>query len=200
MTVNLATERLPRHLQRLIDARLDTIDRMLLGRLPRADRLAVAREVEGQVYELLGERPGHELCREDVLAVLAQLDPPEAYVPEEGGYEATAVLLPSRAAGRFGRSAADSKPATVIGILGLLLLVLVMLWPVTFLLGEMSEAGDVGVFLLLGESFLMAAAGVPVFVLSLIWRRGGGWAVVGIVAGAVGVIAGLVTGAALFLL
>src|SRR5262245_2628824 len=101
MTVNLAREketgRLPRHLQRLIDARLDTIDRMLLGRLPRADRLAVAREVEAQVHELLGERHGHELDREDVLAVLAQLDPPEAYLPEEGGYEAAAVLLPSPA-------------------------------------------------------------------------------------------------------
>src|SRR5262245_45759531 len=113
MTVNLATERLPRHLQRLIDARLDTIDRMLLGRLPRADRLAVARDVESQIHELLGERPGHELDREDVLAVLAQLDPPEAYVPEEG-HEATAVLLPSRPAGRAPREATESKPATTI--------------------------------------------------------------------------------------
>jgi hypothetical protein len=193
MTVNLATERLPRHLQRLIDARLDTIDRMLLGRLPRADRLAVAREVEGQVYELLGERPGHELDREDVLTVLAQLDPPEAYLPEEGGYEATAVLLPARAVGRAHSGARESRPAKVVGILGLVLLGLVLLWPLTFLLAVVTEAGDLAELLLLGESFLMVMAGVPVFVLSIIWRRGGGWAVVGMVAGTVGVVTGLLT-------
>jgi len=193
MTVTLATERLPRQLQRLIDARLDTIDRMLLGRLPRADRLAITREVEGQVYEQLGERSGDELDREAVLAVLAQLDPPEAYIPEEGGYEATAVLLPSRAVGRADRGATERKPAKVLGVLGLVLLGLVVLWPVTFLLMELSEADELGVVLLLIESGLMAVAGVPVFVLSIVWRRGGGWAVVGIVAGVVGVLAGLVT-------
>lgn len=192
MSVNLATERLPRHLQRLIDARLDTIDRMLLGRLPRADRLAVAREVEGQVYDLLGERPGHELDREDVLAVLAQLDPPEAYLPEEGGYEATAVLLPSRVVGRAQPQARDSRPATVVGILGLVLLGLVMLVPLTFLMGEMG-LGDLAEPLLIAESFLMVLAGVPIFILSIVWRRGGGWAVVGMVAGTIGVIVGLLT-------
>jgi hypothetical protein len=191
MTVTLATERLPRQLQRLIDARLDTIDRMLLGRLPRADRLAVVREVEGQVYELLGERPGHELDREDVLAVLARLDPPEAYIPEEGGYEATAVLLPSRPVGRANRGAAESNPATVVGILGLLLLGLVILWPVTLLLA--GSGGGSGLVLLYGETFLIVAAGVPIFVLSIIWRRGGPWAIVGMVAGTVGLIAGLAT-------
>lgn len=204
MSVNLARETavgLPRHLQRLIDARLDTIDRMLLGRLPRADRLAVAREVEGQLHDLLGERPANELAREDVLGALAQLDPPEAYLPEEGSYEAAAVLLPSRApaSGRAGRGA-DGKPAAVVGILGLVLLGLVALWPLTFLLVEMADLDVVGLVLLLGESLLMAAAGVPVFVLSIVWRRGGGWAVVGMVAGVVGVTAGLVTAAIMLIL
>jgi hypothetical protein len=199
MTVISATGRLPRHLQRLIDARLDTIDRMLLGRLPRAERLAVVREVEGQIYELLGERPGNELDREDVLAVLAQLDPPEAYVPEEGGYEAAAVLLPARAAGRSSRGAAEAKAAKVVGILGVLVLVLVLLWPATFLLEELTGSEGAVAFLV-GESFLMAVAGVPVFILSIVWRRGGGWAVVGIVAGAIGVIAGVASAAAVFVL
>ncbi|MGL4554255.1 MAG: hypothetical protein ACRC33_24080, partial [Gemmataceae bacterium] len=174
MTVTLATDRLPRQLQRLIDARLDTIDRMLLGRLPRADRLAVVRDVEGQVYELLAERPGHELDREDVLTVLAKLDPPEAYIPEEGGYEAAAVLLPARPAVRADRAAAG-KPALVVGILGLLLIGLVLLWPATYLLAFAGVESDVVLALLYGESFLMVGAGVPVFVLSIVWRRGGGW-------------------------
>ena len=47
---------IPESLQALIDSRLDTIDRMLLGRLPRGERLEVVREVESQIFELLQER------------------------------------------------------------------------------------------------------------------------------------------------
>ncbi|MFO0881303.1 MAG: hypothetical protein U0840_28725 [Gemmataceae bacterium] len=199
MTEMLTTLHLPRPLQRLIDARLDTIDRMLLGRLPRADRLAVVREVEAQVYELLGERPGHELDREDVLTVLAKLDPPEAYIPEEGVFEATAVLVPARPTNRPGGPAAEGRPALVVGILGLVLLGLVLLWPVTLLLSQAVGAGDNGVAVQMGESLVMFVAGVPVFVLSVIWRKGGAWAVVGIVAGTIGVLAGLATSVLLML-
>jgi hypothetical protein len=74
-------------LQTLIDCRLDTIDRILLGRLPRSERVEIAREVESQIFELLGERNSDELTREDVLAVLARLDPPEAYLPDEARSE-----------------------------------------------------------------------------------------------------------------
>ena len=51
-----ATERISGNLRGLIDSRLDTIDRMLLGRFPRSERLEVVREVESQIYDLLGER------------------------------------------------------------------------------------------------------------------------------------------------
>ena len=40
------TAQLSESLQILIDSRLDTIDRMLLGRVSRQDRLAIVREVE----------------------------------------------------------------------------------------------------------------------------------------------------------
>src|SRR4051794_41941944 len=80
----IASVRVTESLQPLIDSRLDTIDRMLLGRLPRGERLEVVREVESQVFELLQERNADEPTREDVLAVLARLDPPEAYLPEGG--------------------------------------------------------------------------------------------------------------------
>jgi len=66
----------------LIDARLDTIDRMLLGQVPRSDRHAILREVESQIEELLAERDTSTLTREDILEILAKLDPPEAYMPE----------------------------------------------------------------------------------------------------------------------
>ncbi|HEX3315096.1 MAG TPA: hypothetical protein VHR72_09415, partial [Gemmataceae bacterium] len=69
-------------LEALIDARLDTIDRMLLDVLPRQDRLAILRDVESQIHEQLQARAADELSRADVLAVLAALDPPEAYLPE----------------------------------------------------------------------------------------------------------------------
>ena len=46
------TVQLSDSLQALIDSRLDTVDRMLLGRLSRQDRLAIVREVESQIHEL----------------------------------------------------------------------------------------------------------------------------------------------------
>ena len=45
----VATARISDSVQTLIDSRLDTIDRMLLGRLSRQDRLAIVREVESQI-------------------------------------------------------------------------------------------------------------------------------------------------------
>lgn len=69
--------------QALIDARLDTIDRILLGRVPREDRLGIIREVESQIQELLLERDAGEISTEDVIDVLKRLDPPEAYLLEQ---------------------------------------------------------------------------------------------------------------------
>src|SRR3954453_8385437 len=66
----VASIRLTDSLQALIDARLDTVDRMLLGRVPRADRLAIARDLEAQIFDLLQECGADELGRDDVLAVL----------------------------------------------------------------------------------------------------------------------------------
>ena len=206
MNATMTTGRLPRALQKLVDARLDTIDRMLLGRLPRADRLAVTRDVEGQIFDLLGERPGNELDREDVLIVLSRLDPPEAYIPEEGGYEATAVLLQSAAIGAARRTAepaaspGERRRATVVGIVGLLLLGLVVLWPVTYAFAMLGVISGSALFILFGLSGVMTVASVPTLVLSILWRRGGGWAAVGIVAGAVGLVVGPLSAITVFLL
>ena len=59
-------------LQALVDARLDTIDRMLLGKVDRQDRLAIGREVESQIFDLLRGRDGETIGRDEVLAVLAR--------------------------------------------------------------------------------------------------------------------------------
>jgi hypothetical protein len=70
-------------LQALIDDRLDAIERVLLrAGVARGERRGIVEEVEAQVYELLSRKSGAEPVRADVLAVLAALDPPEAYAPE----------------------------------------------------------------------------------------------------------------------
>lgn len=70
-------------LQALVDARLDTIDRMLMGMMPRADRLAIVEEVSSQIEEMLARKDKEITDREDVLEVLSRLDPPEAYLAED---------------------------------------------------------------------------------------------------------------------
>ena len=59
MTTSVAVP-LSESLQALVDSRLDTIDRMLMGRVPRQDRLSIVREVEAQVFDLLQERDGED--------------------------------------------------------------------------------------------------------------------------------------------
>jgi hypothetical protein len=70
-------------MRKLIDARLDAIDRILIGaQIGWSERRSIAGEVETQIFELLARRsqmPSHE----DVLAVIDSLDPPESYLPEE---------------------------------------------------------------------------------------------------------------------
>jgi hypothetical protein len=67
----------------LIDERLDAIDRTLLRvEVSYSERRSIVAEVETQIFELLSRKTEHP-TREDVLAVLDSLDPPESYIPEE---------------------------------------------------------------------------------------------------------------------
>src|SRR5205823_11970583 len=74
-------------LRALVDERLDAIDRVLLhAGVSRGERRDIGEAVAAQIDDLLARRAGEgALTRADVLAVLAQLDPPEPYAPE--GYE-----------------------------------------------------------------------------------------------------------------
>jgi hypothetical protein len=70
-------------LQALVDDRLDAIDRVLLrAGVSRGERRDIVEEVEAQIHEMLARKTGGESSRDDVVAVLATLDPPEAYAPE----------------------------------------------------------------------------------------------------------------------
>src|SRR5207302_1932711 len=78
----------------LIDARLDAIERVLIGaQVSYSERRHIVSEVETQVFELLARR-GDNPIREDVVAVLASLDPAESYVPEELSGRAAAASVP----------------------------------------------------------------------------------------------------------
>src|SRR5262245_17532127 len=78
-------DELKRPLQNLIDNRLDAIDRILVeAGVPRAERGNILSDIEGQIHEMLRAKVGErEPTRRDVLDVLAKLDPPEAYAPDE---------------------------------------------------------------------------------------------------------------------
>lgn len=70
-------------LRKLLDERLDGIDRVLhSASVPRGERVQVVEEVERQLLDMLAELPQLP-TRRDVLQALAKLDPPEAYLTEE---------------------------------------------------------------------------------------------------------------------
>jgi hypothetical protein len=207
MSVSATTGVLSGSLQTLVDSRLDTIDRMLLGRVPRQDRLAIVREVESQIFDLLGEREGQDIDRDDVLAVLARLDPPEAYLPDVEGEAQAEPLAPRRpAAHRAGRASTapkgDPRVARASGILGLSALGLVMLSPLIYLAVGLigSGASEAVLFLLcFGVLGLIFVGGVLGLVLGIYARLSGVWAVVGVVTSVLALLFSFAAGALLLL-
>lgn len=68
-------------LRQLIDARLDNIERALMTQtMSRGDRQQILTAIEEQIFEMLDRNSGEEPTRDEVLGVLAKLDPPEAYL------------------------------------------------------------------------------------------------------------------------
>jgi hypothetical protein len=179
--MTVATAQISESLQTLIDSRLDTIDRMLLGRTSRQDRLAIVREVESQIHELLQASDADELTREDVLAVLARLDPPEAYIPDEieGQRVSQRATIPTR--GQRAVSTSYYKIGRAAGILGLSALALVLLLPIEFLLAVALNTQVAVEILFLGTLLAISIAGTLGFTFGIIARKSGPWALVGVV-------------------
>ena len=72
---------MPVSLRQMIDARLDNIERALITQsMGRGDRQQILSAIEDQILEMLCQFAGEEPTRDDVLSVLAKLDPPEAYM------------------------------------------------------------------------------------------------------------------------
>jgi hypothetical protein len=188
------TAGLSESLQTLIDARLDTIDRMLLGRVSRQDRVSIVREVEGQIFDLLQERDAESLERDDVLAVLARLDPPEAYVPEESGTGAAVVQQPSIRRATPAAPKGSSRVASASGILGICALGMVLLSPWVYAAAELFQSQAVFVFGLIAMASLAFVGGVSGVALAIYTRLRGVWAVVGLVTGIIAVLCALAGG------
>ncbi|CAN5606929.1 hypothetical protein BH23PLA1_BH23PLA1_30660 [soil metagenome] len=187
--MTVVTVQLTESAKALIDTRLDTIDRMLLGRVPRADRLAIVKDVEAQIHEQLQERGEDELDREDVLAVFARLDPPEAYLPEEGESEpvATRITVAPRSPRYAGRGRA-SRLGTASGVVGICALVLglfyPLVWPVALALGsELVLFAGWGVI-----GFFSFTCGVVGLILGICSRPKGAWAFTGMVTGGLAIL------------
>jgi hypothetical protein len=191
--MSVATTELSRSTRHLIDSRLDTIDRMLLGRVSRQERLEIVREVEAQIFELLHERGADESSREDVLAVLARLDPPEAYLAEEVG-EAGPFSARSSAGSRAERSQparrGDLRVAKASGILGLVALAMILLGtPMVFVIGVVMQSELI--LLGLGGAILALCFVVAVLAIALTVhsRLASAWAIVGLVNGILSILA-----------
>ncbi len=187
-------------LQSLIDSRLDTIDRMLLSRVPRGERLAIVREVESQIDELLGERETDELSREDVLAVLGRLDPPEAYLTEDLESDApgeirASVRQPARATPQGGHHGV----ARTSGFLGLGALCALTLLIVSYCA---AVALNSEVALYVGAAFSIPCTlvcSVLGITLGIYSRKSGVWALVGMVTGSLTLMFCLLFGVFVFL-
>ncbi len=184
--MSLAMSGLSQDLQRLIDARLDTIDRMLLGRVPRDERLAIVREVETQIFDLLAEQGGDSPDRETVLTVLSRLDPPEAYLPEG---ESAAPRSSGRVATSESPVARVPSPSLqekrarwsfVSGILGLAGMGLTLLAPI-FVYFIIRLLGDVAVVGWIGYAAAMLITSMIGLAYATVARLSRGWAVAGLV-------------------
>lgn len=193
--MSVATTELSRSTQHLIDSRLDTIDRMLLGRVSRQERLEIVREVEAQIFEQLHERGVDEGSREDVLAVLGRLDPPEAYLPEEEGSSGPVRSrpLPAPRGGETSRTGGGHlRAAKVGGILSLVALGLLLLGcPAALGLGILTQSE--GVLLLAGGGTLALSffGSLVAIALAGYSRMASAWAVVGLVNGILSILSGI---------
>jgi hypothetical protein len=198
--MTVATAQISESLQVLIDSRLDTIDRMLLGRLSRQDRLGIVREVESQIHELLEECNTEELTREDVLGVLARLDPPEAYLPEEtaGRPRSVAATVPTRVSQRAPNL--NAKAGRASGLLGLGSIGLLLLLPVFWFIGFALQSEALLLVLGGGTIMLLLIAAIVGLVLGIVARKSGTWAIVGIVTSALAPVLALAVIAVVFTL
>ena len=197
--MSIAMPTVSRSGQVLIDARLETIEQTLLGRMPRSERLTIVREVESQIHELLAEAGVDEASREDVLAVLGRLDPPEAYISDEesGGFErfehrrTRSVPPASPTAATRGRADWLAIAGGVVGLCGLAWFIgMVLMYSAVVVLGvEVNEtfAGFLEI-ILVATPLLTGAASLTSLIIAAYTRVRSRWSIAGAVSSALSLL------------
>ena len=184
MTVSAAS--FPVSLQVLIDARLDSIERMLIGRVPRADRIAIVEEVESQIHELLGDRDPESLTPDDVLDVLRRLDPPEAYLANQNETKTEPkefYWVPS--ATQPGTSPrTKGLQARIGGIVGICSLAFILLAPLAYFVAVLFESEALLLFSIAVLCITGTVSSIFGIALCLPVRRQGTFAIVGLITAA----------------
>ena len=175
----------------LIDARLETVERALFGRISRAERMDIVGEVESRIDDLLRERcgPGGDPTREDVLAVLARLDPPEAYLDFESGEEVRQPGFERTVRHARSESVPEDvrlrKHAFVSGICGIVGMLAALATPLAFFLAVKMESTLVflggGMFCLLTS----LVAGTAALIFAGLSGLKTSWAIAGLVLGVI---------------
>ena len=137
--MNTAVFELAPSLQRLLDARLDNIDRALLGSdLSRVERRQIVSSVEDQIHEMIDRLGREEPTREEILHILASIDPPEAYGDGTSGRRDVSELRLSRSL-QSSENVSSKTGTSTLGILGLVLSGLCILTgPSIFFLGILA--------------------------------------------------------------
>ena len=162
----------------IVERRLDELDRLLLGLVPRSERLAIVANVEARVREL-GELPTE--------------------------VSASALPITATAIGRTGNRARRSRLAFSSGVLGIIVAACLIGSPVLYialaifgeLLGETFAIilmGMIAVLITFGGGLAVCFGGVSLLRLA---RRdqtatGTGWAITGLCTGALPMLIGLV--------
>ena len=124
-------------LRQLVDTGLDSIERVLLStETPRSERREIVQSVEDQIDELLSQYE-RTPTREDVLSVLAWLDPPEAYF-ECDDRQPSKRPSRDRSVGLAGQSQSGARitPLAIVScVLGIVSLISFVIWPVSAAVG-----------------------------------------------------------------
>jgi hypothetical protein len=191
--------RLDDALQALVDARLDTIDRMLMGHLPRRDRLAIVQDVEAQIDEMLDGLGAEGVTREALMAILSRMDPPEAYIPEAGGQQVTpkarqvevSARLPDSIRVRPADRYEMSLTSAIVAMISLALSLATIAYVVAATYHYFNRKSDLAVLILIFAWFTLTFSGGSAAALlgGINWRRkGGAWAMTGLVVGSAAVL------------
>jgi hypothetical protein len=119
--MNNAVRDLPQDVRSEVDTHLDGLERVLMtAGLSRAQRQEICDDVELQIREMLLDRFGDSPTAEQTSAVLAELDPPEAFLNTLAETESTPRTRPAITVHpRIHRFAVASAIVPVLGVLTL---------------------------------------------------------------------------------